>query len=297
MSEISTYLQSLREALAGSDPALVQDALAETEARFRRERERLAWSEPMLNAPDAVARILGGLGDPRERAVSYLQRERVVAEALGAGAAAEEPPPDRPWPSFFGVVADPRAYTSLVYLLVSFVTGLLYFVWTIVGLSMSLGLLILIIGIPLLVLFLGSARALGLGEGRLVEALLDVRMPRRPPLLPEGRSWTDRLRGLFVDPYTWKCVVHHLIHWPLSLFTFILTFLGLVLSLALVAAPIAHWGWQVPLVCGFGEEFMMPGWALLLLPIGGVMGLLGTLHMALGLGRIHGHFARNLLVS
>jgi hypothetical protein len=294
VSEISAYLQSLREALAGSDPALIQDALAETEARFRRERERLAWAEPLLSPPDAAARILDALGDPRERAASYLQRERVVAEALGAVPAApsEDLPPERPWPGFFGVLADPRAYTSLVYLLVSFMTGLLYFIWTMVGLSLSLGLLVLIIGLPMLVLFLGSVRALGLGEGR-----LDVRMPRRPPLLPEGRRWSDRLKALFVDPYTWKCLVYTFIHWPLSLITFLLTFLGLAFSLALVAAPFAHWCWQLPVVVTLDQEFLLPTWILVLMPLGGVMGLLGTLHMALGLGRIHGHFARNLLVS
>ena len=54
-----------------------------------------------------------------------------------------------------------------------------YFTWAVVGASLSVSLLILIIGVPLLVLFLGSIRALAFIEGRMVEVLLGVRMPRR----------------------------------------------------------------------------------------------------------------------
>jgi len=183
-----------------------------------------------------------------------------------------------------------------VYLLVGVVTGSLYFTWVTFGLSLSLGLLILVIGVPLTVLVLGSIRALGLGEGRLVEAMLDVRMPRRPPLLPEGSRWLDRLMGLFTDSYTWKCVVYFMIHLPLSLFTFTLAVVGISLSLSLIAAPLAHWIWQVPIMVECGQDYTLPLWLLAILPLGGILGLAGTLHMALGLGRMHGALARVLLV-
>jgi hypothetical protein len=300
VSDISAYLQALRQALAGSDPALIQDALSETEAQFRAERERLAWSEPLLSAPDALARVLAALGEPAARAETYRLRERVVAEALGpvprAPEAEGEEPPVRPWPSFFGVFLDPKAYTSLLYLLASLITGILYFTWAVTGLSMSLGFLILIIGIPMFILYLGSIRALGLGEGRLVEALLDVRMPRRPPLLPEGRQWTDRLKGLFVDAYTWKCLVYFLIHLPLAILSFTLIICGLSISISLIGAPVANWLWHVPVAVCFDREFYAPVWLLAIMPLGGILGLAGTLHLGLGLGRLHGGLARALLV-
>jgi len=299
VSEISTYLQALHLALAGSDPALIQDALSETETWYRNERQKLAWSEPLLSDAEALARLLAALGPPEERAASCRERERVVAEALGPlrvePAAPEEPAP-RPWPSFFGVFLEPKAYTSLVYLLMGLVTGILYFTWAVTGLGVSLGMLILIIGVPLLVLFLGSVRALGLGEGRLVEALLDVRMPRRPPLLPEGKRWMDRLLGLFVDSYTWKCLVYLLLHLPLGILYFTLAVTGLSVSLALIAAPLAHAIWHVPVVVVLSQEYVLPLWIMVLLPVGGILGLAGTLHMALGLGRLHGRLARALLV-
>ena len=51
---------------------------------------------------------------------------------------------------------------------------------TMVGHSMSAGFAILIIGIPIFLLFLGATRGVALAEGRLVEAMLGTRMPRRP---------------------------------------------------------------------------------------------------------------------
>ena len=298
MSEINDYLLSLRGALAGSDPALVQDALAETEARFRSERQRLAWAEPLLGGPDALARVMAGLGPVEIRAEAYRQREQVVAEALGTRT--PEPAPElpiRPWPGFWGVFGDSRAYTSLVYLLTALVPAMFYFTWAVAGMGLSLGLLVLIIGVPMLILYLGSIRALGLGEGRLVEALLDMRMPRRPPLLPEGKGWRERMGGLFVDPYTWKCLIYLLIHLPLAIVYFTVAVTALAVSASLIAAPLAHWIWHVPLVIAMGQEWPLPTWLLVLFPLGGILGLAGTLHLALGLGRLHGTLARALLVD
>ena len=65
-------------------------------------------------------------------------------------------------------------------MLVSLVTGIMYFTWAVTGLSLSVGLLVLIISLPFIGLFFLSVRGIALVEGRIVEALLGVRMPRRP---------------------------------------------------------------------------------------------------------------------
>ncbi len=62
------------------------------------------------------------------------------------------PPPQRRRKTalgrFFAVGSDPRAYAALFYMVLSLATGIVYFVFTIVGVSLSLGLAILVIGIP-----------------------------------------------------------------------------------------------------------------------------------------------------
>jgi hypothetical protein len=297
VSEIRDYLQALQRALAGSDPALVQDALSEAEALYRRECQRLSWAEPLLSEAEVRARSLASLGSPEDRAGSNVTRDRVVAEAL-APVPAAEPAPEHPWPSFLGVLAAPKAYTSVLYILAAYPISIFYFVWGLTGLCLSLGLCVLIIGVPFLVLYLGSARALGLGEGRLVEALLDVRMPRRPPLLPEGSGWFERLKGIIVDSHTWKCVAYLLLHMPVTLVTFLLTLVGLGVSLGLLAVPIAHGIFHTPVLisCWEGDALEIPFWLQVIFPVGGFLGFIGTLHMALGLGRLHGSLARALLV-
>jgi hypothetical protein len=303
VSDTRSYLQALRQALAGSDPALIQDALAEAETRIRRELQRLSWAEPLLSPQEALERVFLLLGPPEALAERARDRERTVAEALGplpaeSGPGRESPAAEgsRPWPSLFGVLAEPKAYTSLIYLIMAMPLGIFYFTWAVTGLSLSMGLLILVIGVPMLVLFLGSVRALGLGEGRLVEALLDVRMPRRPPLLPEGRTWIERLAGLFSDGYTWKCLAYLLLQLPLGILYFTFAITALSLSLGFILGPVVAWSCQLPLFVIEGIDFTPPGYLAALLPLAGILGLLATLHAALGLGRLQGALARTMLV-
>lgn len=297
---LDAYLEALKVALAGSDRAVVQDALFDARNRLNRELGRLSWEEPLLPADQALARAIAILGTPEQAAEAYRQRENLVAEVLRPAPIAQEP--ERPWPSLFGVFKDPRAYTSVLYLLLSFVTGIFAFVWVTTGLSLSIGLLVIIIGFPLLLFFLGSVRALGLAEGRLVEALLDVRMPRRPPLMPEGLRWTQRLANLFRDGYTWSSLLYLLLMLPLGIMHFTLTLVSFVLSFSLMAVPFAK-------LCGdfggemevfgkvYGPDVMPPLWILVGIAFLGILALAASLHLALAQGRLQGWLARQLLVK
>src|SRR6478735_1430751 len=142
---IPEYLDQLRAALAGADPALVQDALYDAEEYLRSE---LAENKDVDEAT-LLAGIATSYGAPDEVADIYRQTENTVIRALRA-------PPKREHRSiagrFFGVLADPKAYTSLFYMLLSLATGILYFVWATIGISLTLCLSILIIGIPLAIL-------------------------------------------------------------------------------------------------------------------------------------------------
>ena len=75
---------------------------------------------------------------------------------------------------------DVRAYTSLFYMLLTLATGIVYFTFVITGITLSAGFAILVIGIPFFLAFIGIARVIALGEGRLLEATTGERMPRRP---------------------------------------------------------------------------------------------------------------------
>ena len=77
--------------------------------------------------------------------------------------------------------------------LLSLVTGIVYFTFASVGASMSVGLAILIIGVPFFLLFIGVSRIIALAEGRIVESMLGTRMPRRPVHPGPPASWYQRI--------------------------------------------------------------------------------------------------------
>lgn len=289
---IPEYLEQLRAALAGSDPALIQDALYDAEEYLRSElSEQTGKSEA-----EVIASVAGSYGAPEEVADIYRDTEVTVTRALKPPA-----PPKRASliGKFFGVAADPRTYGALFYMLLSLATGIFYFTWVVTGVSLSAGLLILIVGIPLLMLFLASVRLLSLVEGRIVEVLLGERMPRRPLYTQRDKPWLTRIGEMFTDRRTWTAMLYFLLMMPIgtAYFTIAVTLLSLAVSLA--AAPLAllfpH-SWDI----NFGFWSVGDPQLLVLMPlicIVGVLLLFATLHLARGIGKVHGWLAKQLLVS
>jgi len=172
---IDEYLKQLRQALEGQDPALIQDALYDAEEYLRAE----VAAHPDKSESDVLELIASTYGAPDEVAAAYRDTEAKVKAALktpAPRAAAHSSGVAR----FFGVYQDPRAYTSLFYMLLTLATGIVYFTFVVTGLSLSAGFAVLIIGVPFFLAFIGIARVLALGEGRLLEAMTGERMPRRP---------------------------------------------------------------------------------------------------------------------
>ncbi len=211
---IAEYLEQLRAALSGADPALIQDALYDAEEHLRAE-----WQEmPGKSEAELVAKVVGSYGAPEEVAEIYRDQEIKIQRAL------RTPPPPRPRSlvgRFFGVAADARTWGAMFYMLLSLATGIVYFTWAVTGVSLSAGLSVLIIGIPFIVLFFATVRALSLIEGRIVEAMLGVRMPRRPPYPAiKGLSIMRRIGRMFGDPRTWTTMLYMLLMLPLGILYF-----------------------------------------------------------------------------
>lgn len=294
---IDAYLEALRNALAGADPALVQDALYDAEEFLRSElAEQSGKSEA-----EVIAKVAGSYGAPDEVAAIYRDTEYKVRRAI-------DPPKAQPRLSipgrFFGVAADVRTYGSLFYMLLSLATGIFYFTFVTTGLSLSLGLSVLIIGIPFLVLFLGLTRVLSLVEGRIVETMLGTRMPRRPLYSDRSLGWMERIKEMFTDARTWSTMLYLFLMLPLGIVYFTLSFTGLTVSLSFIAAPVlylfADAGWIGRGVeldhVQFGILTLPPQVALPLLFVAGIVLLFAVLHFARGLGQVHGAIAKSLLV-
>jgi len=286
---IPEYLEQLRAALKGADPAMIQDALYDAEEYLRSElAEQAGKSEA-----EVIASVAGSYGAPEEVADIYRQTEVTVTRALRA----PPPPPRRSsLGKFFGVAADPRTYGALFYMLLSLITGTFYFTWVVTGASISLGTLILIIGLPLLVLFFGSIRVLSLVEGRIVEALLGQRMPRRPPYINRDRPWLSRIGDMFTDGRTWSTMLYLLLMLPLGIVYFTLATVLLSTSLTMLASPLLYF-WDDSLIWVDGVPLSISHvWAIPLVTVAGLLLLFVTLHVARGIGHMHGWLAKQLLV-
>lgn len=290
-TNIPEYLEHLRRALAGADPAMVQDALYDAEEYLRSELAE----NPGKSEAEVIAAVASSYGAPDEVADIYRDTEVKVQTAL-------RPPPPRPRKSwlgrFFGVIADPRAYASLFYMLLALATGIFYFTWVVTGVSMSAGLAVLIIGIPFVILFFGSVRVLSLVEGRIVEAMLGQRMPRRPLYGARGRPWLERIKDMFADPRTWSTLLYFLLMLPLGIVYFTVVVTLVSVGLSFVAAPLALLPGVHLNVWLFGIDVPTQApWMLFLMPVVGVLLLFATLHITRGIGRLHGLFAKHMLVK
>jgi uncharacterized membrane protein len=298
---IPEYLEHLRRSLAGADPALVQDALYDAEEYLRSELAE----NPGKSEAEVITSVASSYGAPDEVADIYRDTEAKVETALRA-------PPPRPRKSlagrFFGVIADPRAYAALFYLVLTLATGIFYFTWTVTGLSLSAGLAVLIVGVPFVILYFGSVRVLSLVEGRIVEVMLGERMPRRPLYASRGKPLLTRIGEMFTDPRTWTTQLYFLLMLPLGIAYFTIAVTLLAVAATFVAAPVAVWlgladidasvdGWHL---LNFNNDVVvtsLPVWALPLLFVAGILLLFVTLHVARGIGRLHGLLAKHLLVK
>lgn len=286
---IDEYITGLRSALAGADPALVQDAVYDAEEYLHSE-----MADCEGDADACFAQIVERYGTPEEVAAAYLETEVTVTRAL-------TPPvvraPRGPLGRFFGVVADPRAYAALVYLLLSLVTGTVYFTLVTALLPTSLALVPIGVGLLLLLVFFAMVRAISLAEGRVVESLLGVRMPRRPRAVVREGNLGDRIMHWLTDWRTWTSMLYMLLQLPLGVVYFTLTVTALALSATGVVYPIVQLFTDYPLVQWGGYGYMLAPWATPLVIATGLLGFVLTLHLCKGIGWLHAAYAKALLVG
>ena len=184
-------------------------------------------------------------------------------------------------------------------MLISIMTGTLYFSWAVTGLSTSLSVMILIIGIPVAILFLLSVRGLAFLEGRLVEALLGERMPRRASFTDSSLGWVERLKQLLTGKSTWLGLLYMVLMLPLGIIYFTVMVTLISLAVAFIISPIATIFFNVPFMIDIdpSHSYILPAWLSPLLSVLGLALAAGTMHIARWVGKFHGRFAKALLVS
>ena len=286
---IDAYLKQLKRALQGADKALIQDALYDAEEYLRNElRENPGRTEAEL-----LAGIATSYGVPEEVADAYRQTEKTVQAAL------RTPRPRRRTSAlgrFFGVMADPNAWTAILFLLLGLPVGIFLFTWAVTGLALSVGFSVMIFGLPLFVLFLASVRLFGFVEGRLVEVLLGVRMPRRPVHPGQSKPLMKRIVGMLKDGRTWSTIFYMLLKLPLGIAGYVIVVTGIAVPLGFIGTPIVQYAFDEPALWINGPIYL-PWYGEAGLVVVGILLLIAMMHVFRWVGVAQAYMARALLVK
>ena len=139
-------------------------------------------------------------------------------------------------------VVSARTWRETAYLLIDLPVGVAGFTFVVTGLSLGAGLLITLVGIPILVLTLLGCRSAAWLELRRAR-LLSLDLPDPPPLDRTG-SFLRRASRPLVDGVGWRAAAYFVLMLPVGIVTF--TIAITIWATALVLLTLPAWAWSVP---------------------------------------------------
>ncbi len=188
--------------------------------------------------------------------------------------------------------AERRTYLILLYLVLGLPLGVFEFTLMVTGFSLGLGLLITLLGIPVLIGTLLVAHALATFERRLAWSLLDAPMPALPSRDEATGFFWARLRSLITSRRTWMEVAFLLLRLPTGILDF---------TIAVTIVSLMIGGFVQPILVASGVESNLGTWtidtfgeSLVWLPISILFLLVGP-RLLVGWGGVSGWFATAML--
>ena len=200
---------------------------------------------------------------------------------------------------FFNVIAKKQTYLNLIYLLIAFPLGIVYFTFLTTGISLGFGLIITLIGIPILALMTVAWYGLGVFERTLTMSLLDIKIPEMSNNAFKEKTLWKKLKKHLSNSATWKSLAYLFIKFPVGILSFVLITTLLSISISFIATPLVYYlSLRIPamdfatingikLITSYGSTFI--------LSIIGIFFLFISLHVLNGLAYVSGLFAQILL--
>jgi signal transduction histidine kinase len=139
-----------------------------------------------------------------------------------------------------------RTWKETIHLLLNMPVGIATFTIIVTGFATGLGLLITLIGIPILIAMLYLSRAMGWFERGRAKLLLDLDVPSPYRADPPRDRWWRPFVSKVTDPATWTEIVYHLLLMPIGVVTFTLALTFWVLGLATFFLPVYAWALPGP---------------------------------------------------
>ena len=190
----------------------------------------------------------------------------------------------------FGVVARGQSYLNIIYLLLALPLGTFYFVFLVTGLSLGFGMIITLVGIPILLLVLGGSWVLRELERGLTIALLKEDIPRQSGRPTSSGLW-PRVKAHLSNRVTWTGMLYLLLKFPIGIATFTIAVTLVAVTLGLLTTPIYY-----SFVDMGGSVWNIDTlWEAFLLTLIGIPMVFISLHLMNGAAFVSGRFARVML--
>lgn len=170
-----------------------------------------------------------------------------------------------------------RTWRETFHLLINLPVGIVTFTLVVTGLATGLGLLITLIGIPIIFATMYLSRGMGRLERGRAKVFLKVDVPAPYRADPPRDRWWRQDVARFSDPATWREVGYHLLMLPIGVFTFTAVVVVWSVGLAFLTLPLYYWtipeevvrvgdvvvrvGRGVEVITGPGSVSVTTGWA------------------------------------
>lgn len=201
--------------------------------------------------------------------------------------------------NFFQVIIQAKTYLNMFYLLFSFFLGIFYFTFLVTGLSLGLGLVFTLFGIPILFGTLLLWRVFAGFESQLTKIMLGINISFVS--IKQSKTIWGTIKSYLNDSFTWKSLVYLFIKFPLGIISFVVLITLISVSLSLIATPILFYLTKIGILSGTfcigssGICFINSYFAAIIVGIIGVFLLFVFLHALNGLAYISGLFAKLML--
>ncbi|MGA1873293.1 MAG: sensor domain-containing protein [Thermoplasmatota archaeon] len=295
-TRIEDYVKDLKRELREIDEAIISDAIDDAEEHLGLMVEEKMMEDRRLSRKEAIGSAVEEYGTPKEVASAYLKLNEEVKEKEEKRRIKRE---NRSlFCDMFCIYGEGRTYVALLYLLLMFPLGIIYFTYMVTMVAVGLSTAFTIVGILLIILFLASNYGLSWLHSRMTEKMLGIKMPRKQRRLRAKGSFWQKMKAMFKDPRMYSSLLYMLLMFPLGIIYFTVFVTLFALSVGLILSPFTTLLSEI-----FNLPIGMPSPSearLVLLPLSVIAGfilLTWTLHLSNIFAHYHGKLTKALLLK